>query len=233
MDYSAKQLTLEPKDRVRLATGEEYGFALVLHGLLRAGGKWLLGADDLLVFRQRGIGRTMIRVGAARRNVHTYFLFCAGTVALPAAGLGLILSRFVCLGVLKLLEVVLDGATSLDLYYSNTALAMHRSATEYLAAPGWGALAVIALGTLALALLSCLVFSVVSLERRHKMRRRESRAAQGTPSRPLRGGPRTYARLSRLLLMLVPVPVEASRPEKSSVHSLVQAVSGLASTQRV
>ena len=53
MDYSAKQLTLGPKDRVRLATGEEYGFALVLHGLLRAGGKWLLGADDLLVFRQR------------------------------------------------------------------------------------------------------------------------------------------------------------------------------------
>lgn len=53
MDYSAKQLTLEPKDRVRLATGEEYGFALVLHGLLRASGKWLLGADDLLVFRQR------------------------------------------------------------------------------------------------------------------------------------------------------------------------------------
>ena len=53
MDYSAKQLTLEPKDRVRLATGEEYGFLLVLHGLLRAGGKWLLGADDLLVFRQR------------------------------------------------------------------------------------------------------------------------------------------------------------------------------------
>ena len=162
----------------------------------------------LLVYRQRGVGRTMIRVGAARRNVHTYFLFCAGTVALPAAGLGLILSRFVCLGVLKLLEVVLDGATSLDLYYSNTALAMHRSATEYLAAPGWGALAVIALGTLALALLSCLVFSVVSLERRHKKRRRESRAAQGTPSRPLRGGPRTYARLSVLrggFRSLVPV----------------------------
>ena len=35
----------------------------------------------LLVYRQRGVGRTMIRVGAARRNVHTYFLFCAGTVA--------------------------------------------------------------------------------------------------------------------------------------------------------
>lgn len=165
---------------------------------LAAGLGFLVLFGYLLVFRQRGIGRTMIRVGAARRNVHTYFLFCAGTVALPAAGLGLILSRFVCLGVLKLLEVVLDGATSLDLYYSNTALAMHRSATEYLAAPGWGALAVIALGTLALALLSCLVFSVVSLERRHKKRRRESRAAQGTLSRPLRGGPRTYARLSVL-----------------------------------
>ena len=53
MDYSAKQLTLEPRDHIRLATGEEYGFLLVLHGLFRAGGKWLLGADDLLVFRQR------------------------------------------------------------------------------------------------------------------------------------------------------------------------------------
>ena len=53
MDYSAKQLTLEPRDHIRLATGEEYGFLLVLHGLLQAGGKWLLGADDLLVFRQR------------------------------------------------------------------------------------------------------------------------------------------------------------------------------------
>lgn len=53
MDYSAKQLTLEPRDHIRLATGEEYGFLLVLHGLLRAGGKWLLGVDDLLVFRQR------------------------------------------------------------------------------------------------------------------------------------------------------------------------------------
>ena len=50
--------------------------------------------------------------------------------------------------VMKLLEVVLDGATSLDLYYSNTALAMQRTATEYLAAPGWGILALIALATL-------------------------------------------------------------------------------------
>ena len=52
------------------------------------------------------------------------------------------------------------------------------------------------------------MFSVVSLERRHKKRRRESRAAQGTPSRPLRGGPRTYARLSVLrggFRSLVPV----------------------------
>lgn len=53
MDYSAKQLTLGAKDRVRLATGEEYGFLLVVHGMLRAGEKWLLGADDLLVCRQR------------------------------------------------------------------------------------------------------------------------------------------------------------------------------------
>lgn len=162
----------------------------------------------LLVYRQRGVGRTMIRVGAARRNVHTYFLFCAGTVALPAAVLGWILSRCVGLGVLKLLELMLENGASAELYFSNTALAMQRTATEYLAAPGWGILALIALATLILALVSCLVFSVVSLERRHKKRRRESRAAQGTPSRPLRGGPRTYARLSVLrggFRSLVPV----------------------------
>lgn len=149
----------------------------------------------LLVYRQRGVGRTMIRVGAARRNVHTYFLFCAGTTALPAAGLGLVLSRLVCLGVLRLLEVLLNDSTSMDLFFSNTALAMQRTATEYLAAPGWGILALIALATLVLALVSCLVFSAVSLERRHK-RRRTRRTAQGARSRSLKGGALTYARLS-------------------------------------
>ncbi|MEI3103433.1 MAG: hypothetical protein V8S97_04370 [Oscillospiraceae bacterium] len=163
---------------------------------LAAGLGFLVLFGYLLVYRQRGVGRTMIRVGAARRNVHTYFLFCAGTVALPAAGLGWILSRFVGLGVLKLLELMLEnGATALELYYSNTALAMQRSATEYLAAPGWGILALIALATLVLALVSCLVFSVVSLERRHK-RRRTRRTAQGARSRSLKGGGLTYARLS-------------------------------------
>ena len=53
MDYSAKQLTLGPRDRIRLATGEEYGFLLVVHGLLRVSGKWFLEPDDLLVCRQR------------------------------------------------------------------------------------------------------------------------------------------------------------------------------------
>lgn len=149
----------------------------------------------LLVYRQRGVGRTMIRVGAAQRNVHTYFLFCAGTTALPAAGLGLVLSRLVCLGVLRLLEVLLNDSTSMDLFFSNTALAMQRTATEYLAAPGWGILALIALATLVLALVSCLVFSAVSLERRHK-RRRTRRTAQGARSRSLKGGALTYARLS-------------------------------------
>lgn len=149
----------------------------------------------LLVYRQRGVGRTMIRVGAARRNVHTYFLFCAGTVALPAAVLGWILSRCVGLGVLKLLELMLENGASAELYFSNTALAMQRTATEYLAAPGWGILALIALATLVLALVSCLVFSVVSLERRHK-RRRTRRTAQGARSRSLKGGALTYARLS-------------------------------------
>lgn len=149
----------------------------------------------LLVYRQRGVGRTMIRVGAARRNVHTYFLFCAGTVALPAAVLGWILSRCVGLGVLKLLELMLENGASAELYFSNTALAMQRTATEYLAAPGWGILALIALATLVLALVSCLVFSVVSLERRHN-RRRTRHTAQGARSRSLKGGALTYARLS-------------------------------------
>ena len=58
-----------------------------------------------------------------------------------------------------------------------------------------GILALIALATLILALVSCLVFSVVSLERRHK-RRRTRHTAQGARSRSLKGGALTYARLS-------------------------------------
>lgn len=55
---------------------------------------------------------------------------------------------------------MLENGASAELYFSNTALAMQRTATEYLAAPGWGILALIALATLVLALVSCLVFSV-------------------------------------------------------------------------
>lgn len=175
---------------------------------LAAGLGFLVLFGYLLVYRQRGIGQTMLRVGATRKNVHTYFLFCAGTVGLPAAVLGLVASRFVCLGVLQLMKSLLDGRTTIELLYSNTALSMQRSATEYLQAPGWGVLALIALGTLALSLLSCLLFSVVSLEDRRKKRRRVSRGAQGTRSRNLRGGALAYARLSALrggFRSLVPV----------------------------
>lgn len=175
---------------------------------LVAGLGFLVLFGYLLVYRQRGVGQTMLRVGATRKNVHTYFLFCAGTVALPAAVLGLVASRFVCLGVLQLMKSLLDGRTTIELLYSNTALSMQRSATEYLQAPGWGVLALIALGTLALALLSCLLFSKEILENRRKKRHRVSRGAQGTRSRSLRGGALAYARLSALrggFRSLVPV----------------------------
>lgn len=175
---------------------------------LVAGLGFLVLFGYLLVYRQRGVGQTMLRVGATRKNVHTYFLFCAGTVALPAAVLGLVASRFVCLGVLQLMKSLLDGRTTIELLYSNTALSMQRSATEYLQAPGWGVLALIALGTLALSLLSCLLFSKEILENRRKKRHRVSRGAQGTRSRSLRGGALAYARLSALrgsFRSLVPV----------------------------
>lgn len=163
---------------------------------LVAGLGFLLLFGYLLVYRQRGIGQTMLRVGATRKNVHTYFLFCAGTVALPAAVLGLVSSRYICLGVLQLMKALLEGDTTMELLYSNTALSIQRSATEYLQAPGWLTLGLITLGTLALALLSCLLFSRASLEEHRKKRSRVSRGAQGTRSRKLRGGALTYAWLS-------------------------------------
>lgn len=175
---------------------------------LAAGLGFLVLFGYLLVYRQRSVGQTMLRVGATRKNVHTYFLFCAGTVALPAMVLGLIASRYICLGVLQLMKSLLDSRTTIELLYSNSALSMQRSATEYLQAPGWGVLALIALGTLALALLSCLLFSKEILENRRKKRRRVSRGAQGTRSRSLRGGALTYAWLSFLrggFRSLVPV----------------------------
>lgn len=163
---------------------------------LAAGLGFLALFGYLLVYRQRGIGQTMLRVGATRKNVHTYFLFCAGTVALPAALLGLVASRFICLGVLQLMKALLESDTTLELLYSNTALSIQRSAAEYLQAPGWLTLGLIALGTLALALLSCLLFSVLSLATHRKKRRLAQRSAQGARSRSLRGGALTYARLS-------------------------------------
>ncbi|MFQ9051958.1 MAG: hypothetical protein ACLR5H_01140 [Oscillospiraceae bacterium] len=65
---------------------------------LAAGLGFLVLFGYLLVFRQRGIGRTMIRWALPGGTYIPISCSVPERWLLPAAGLGLILSRFVCLG---------------------------------------------------------------------------------------------------------------------------------------
>lgn len=53
MNYSAKQMIYTQPSKVRLATGDEYGFLLTMRGTAHINGQWSLSADDMLICKPR------------------------------------------------------------------------------------------------------------------------------------------------------------------------------------
>lgn len=53
MNYSAKQMKFAQPSKVRLATGNEFGFLLAMRGAAHINGRWNFGADDLLICKPK------------------------------------------------------------------------------------------------------------------------------------------------------------------------------------
>lgn len=55
MNYLAKQMKITQPSRTRLVTADEFGFLLAIRGTAHINGRWILGADDLLICKPNQI----------------------------------------------------------------------------------------------------------------------------------------------------------------------------------
>lgn len=150
----------------------------------------------LLVYRQRKVGQTMLRIGASRGNVCTYFLFGTGLIALPACLLGSAASLALSDRIAALVERTLADASTADLRYSSTNISVRRELTQTAQAAGAEVFFLIGAAVFVLALLSCLYFTLLSVRKPKKQRR--VRGSSDAKTRSLKGGALKYAALSAL-----------------------------------
>lgn len=162
---------------------------------LAAGLAFLLLFAYLLIFRQQGVALTMERLGAARRDILRYDVFCTLFPALPGCLAGFLVSLAACQALERVVAAALEDSGSADLHFSNAALSVSRSAAEFLTAPSPLLLLALCAAVLVLALAFGLLFGVLALRRKHQ-RRRFLPARDGARSRSLRGGSLKYALLS-------------------------------------
>lgn len=162
---------------------------------LAAGLAFLLLFAYLLIFRQQGVALTMARLGAARRDILRYDVFCTLFPALPGCLAGFLVSLAACQALERVVAAALEDSGSADLHFSNAALSVSRSAAEFLTAPSPLLLLALCAAVLVLALAFGLLFGVLALRRKHQ-RRRFLPARDGARSRSLRGGSLKYALLS-------------------------------------
>lgn len=158
------------------------------------GAAFLILYGYLLVYRQKKIGQTMLRVGASRGNVCTYFLSGTGLIALPACLLGSMAAMSLSERIAALVDRTLLTAASADLRYSNTNISVRRELDQTAQAVGAEIFFLIGAAVFVLALLSCLCFARMSIRKPKKQRR--VRGSSGASTRSLKGGALKYALLS-------------------------------------
>lgn len=148
----------------------------------------------LLVYRQRKVGQTMLRVGASRANVSVYFLFGTGLIALPACLVGSVAAMCLSDRIAALVERTLSTAAAADLRYSNTNISVRHELSQTVQSPNAAVFFLIGAAVFVLALASCLYFTRLSVRKPKKQRR--VRGSAGARSRSLKGGAVKYALLS-------------------------------------
>ena len=147
----------------------------------------------LFVYRQRGLVKTMRRVGVVNGGVFTYFLFGSGCIALLGAAAGAFVSHTLSGAFMELVRRSIANYSTDNLRYSNANLTVSKT-IEF--APDIAPVVFIltALALFAFAVLACYVFTSVSV--RSKTAGGRSRAGKrsggdGARSRSLGGGVRS------------------------------------------
>ncbi len=150
----------------------------------------------LFVYRQREAAETMLALGSGKPHVFGYFAAGSGLIALLAAGLGAVVSSLLERRVMAFVADFAAKYQTTDLRYSNANLSISKELTFSPATSTW--LFALAAGVLlALALLSCALFtrSVLAARKRKRPSRQRAPKHLGKSSH-LAGGLLKYPLLS-------------------------------------
>lgn len=148
----------------------------------------------LYVYRQREVARTMLHLGAGRKNVFTYFLFGSGVVALFSCAIGSIFSKVVSGRFVNLIQNVVTGYNSGDLRFSNSSLSM-KKIIPFTPKIGMDVFIFVGLFIFLFAVLSCFIFTLLAIAQRRKKHRNFGLTLKAK-THSLVGGPLKYASLS-------------------------------------
>lgn len=148
----------------------------------------------LFVYRQREVARTMLHLGADRKNVFTYFLFGSGVVALLACVAGSLFSKLVSGRFTALVQSIVSSYTADDFRFSNSSLSMKKM-IPFTPEINMEVFLVVGLFVFLGAVLSCFVFTLLTITR-HRKNRRTFGFALRAKTNSLNGGAFKYALLS-------------------------------------
>ena len=167
----------------------------------------------LFVYRQRGLAKTMRRVGVPKNGIFTYFLFGSGCISALSAAIGAYISQKLSGSFMYFIREVIAGYSTDNLRYSNAALTVSK-AMDFTPDIAPSVFFLTALVLFAFALASCGIFTSLSVSAaagvsaaaRAGNRRRKSHSLKGrtkshslkgrTKSHSLKGGTWKYAWLS-------------------------------------
>ena len=143
------------RDVLRIAIIVTVGCALVTLAMLTLFG-------FLFVYRQRGLAKTMRRVGVSSSGIFHYFTIGAGFISLLGAGISAYISYRLSWRFIEYVIQTLDGYGTDNLRYSNAALTVSKS-FEFIANTPPVVFALTAISLFVFAVLACFVFTAISV----------------------------------------------------------------------
>ena len=149
----------------------------------------------LFIYRQRATADIMLRLGAGKRNVVTYFLYGASTIAVCGAALGAFAGSAAARQLDGVLQTLSERTSPYHYAFSNGNLSIQKAAPPMEPA-GAGVYAAVFACVVAAVLISCSVFLWLSLRRRVPKARHACGPSEAKRSRSLKGGAFRYALLS-------------------------------------
>ena len=135
----------------------------------------------LFVYRQRGLTKTMRRIGVTNGGILCYFTFGSGCLALLSAALGATVSYRLSGYFMDIVHQAITNYTQDDLRYSNASLTISKT-VEYALKTGFHVFALTALAMFSFAVLACFAFTVVSIRANRLSRRPRSNSEAASPT---------------------------------------------------